>query len=187
MLKIDTHAHWFPPEWVELVAREGGKNGAEVAIDAKGEITKFQAPGINRGGFAKQYIEIPIRLKIMDDGRVDMHALSLTSPMVYWATPDFGLKLSQAFNDACSAVHLKYPKRFVGMATVPMQAPALAVQEHGEEPTGIRAAHHSSMLRERDKREAVALAFADEALRLRLLEEGEKSRGVLQIVGDDVT
>ena len=43
------------------------------------------------------------------------------------------------------------------------------------------------MLRERDKREAVALAFADEALRLRLLEEGEKSRGVLQIVGDDVT
>ena len=129
MLKIDTHAHWFPPEWVELVAREGGKNGAEVAIDAKGEITKFQAPGINRGGFAKQYIEIPIRLKIMDDGRVDMHALSLTSPMVYWATPDFGLKLSQAFNDACSAVHLKYPKRFVGMATVPMQAPALAVQE----------------------------------------------------------
>lgn len=131
MLKIDTHAHWFPPEWIELIAREGGRNGAEVATDGSGTITKFQAPGINRQGFAKQYVEIPIRLEIMDEGRVDMHALSLTSPMVYWATPEFGLKLSQAFNDACSAAHLKHSKRFVGMAMVPMQAPALAVQEVG--------------------------------------------------------
>ena len=127
--KIDTHAHWFPPEWIELVAKEGGKNGAEVATDGKGVITKFQAPGINRRGFAKQYVEIPLRLRIMDEGRVDMHALSLTSPMVYWAAPEFGLRLSQAFNDACSAAHLEYPERFVGMATVPMQAPGLAVQE----------------------------------------------------------
>src|SRR5262245_3485767 len=129
MLKIDTHAHWFPPEWVELVAKEGGKNGAEVTTDAQGGISRFSAQGINRAGFKPQYVEIPIRLKIMDEGRVDMHALSLTSPMVYWATPEFGLKLSRAFNDACSAAHLKYPKRFVGMAMVPMQAPALAVQE----------------------------------------------------------
>jgi aminocarboxymuconate-semialdehyde decarboxylase len=129
MLKIDTHAHWFPPEWVNLVAKEGGRNGAEVACDATGKIAKFSAPGINRAGFGAQYVEIPIRLKIMDEGRVDMHALSLTSPMVYWATPEFGLKLSQVFNDACSAAHLKYPTRFVGMAMVPMQAPALAVQE----------------------------------------------------------
>ena len=129
MLKIDTHAHWFPPEWVELVAKEGGKNGAEVATDAKGAITKFQAPGINRAGFNPRYVEIPVRLKIMDEGRVDMHALSLTSPMVYWATPEFGLKLSQVFNDACSAAHLKNPQRFIGMAMVPMQAPALAVEE----------------------------------------------------------
>src|SRR4029078_7415823 len=124
------HAHWFPPEWVELVAKEGGRNGAEVEVDAKGQITRFIAPGgYNRGGFAKQYVEIPIRLKIMDEGRVDMHALSLTSPMVYWATPEFGLKLSRIFNDACAAAHVKHPTRFVGMAMVPMQAPELAVQE----------------------------------------------------------
>lgn len=129
MLKIDTHAHWFPPQWVDLVAKEGAGNGAEVATDGKGGITRFQAPGINRAGFKPQYVEIPIRLKLMDAGRVDMHALSLTSPMVYWATPEFGLKLSQVFNDACAEAHLKYPKRFVGMAMVPMQAPALAVQE----------------------------------------------------------
>ena len=129
MLKIDTHAHWFPPEWVDLVAREGGANGAEITRDAKGTITRMTAPGINRSGFAPQYVEMSIRLKLMDEGRVDMHALSLTSPMVYWATPEFGLKLSRVFNDACAAVHLKNPRRFVGMAMVPMQAPELAVEE----------------------------------------------------------
>src|SRR4030095_958480 len=142
MLKIDTHAHWFPPEWVEAVAKDGGKNGAEVATDANGKITKFSAPGINRAGFGSQYVEIPIRLKIMDEGRVDMHALSLTSPMVYWATPEFGLRLSRIFNDACAAAHLKQPNRFVGMATVPMQAPELAVQEieRAAKLPGIRGA-----------------------------------------------
>src|SRR5262245_23244280 len=143
MLKIDTHAHWFPPEWVERVGKEGGRNGAEVATDATGKITKFSAPGINRAGFGKQYVEIPIRLKIMNEGRVDMHALSLTSPMVYWATPDFGLRLSQVFNDACSKAHLQYPTRFVGMAMIPMQAPALAVQEieRAAKLPGIRGVH----------------------------------------------
>ena len=58
-----------------------------------------------------------------------MHALSLTSPMVYWASPEFGLKLSQVFNDACAVAHQKHPNRFIGMAMLPMQAPDLAVQE----------------------------------------------------------
>ncbi|MCC7487692.1 MAG: amidohydrolase [Burkholderiales bacterium] len=129
MPRIDTHAHWFPPEWVELVAREGTGNGAEVKCNDSGEIVRFTAPGIDRAGFKPQYVGIPVRLEIMDAGRVDVHALSLTSPMGYWAKPEFGLKLARAFNDACSAAHLGHPGRFVGMATLPMQAPALALEE----------------------------------------------------------
>src|SRR5262249_32279700 len=74
-------------------------------------------------------IDIPSRLERMDKAGVAMHALSLTQPMVYWAPPQFGLRLAQAFNDACSAVHLKYPDRFVGLAPLPMQDIALAIQE----------------------------------------------------------
>ena len=75
-----------------------------------------------------------------------MHALSLTQPMVYWATPAFGLKLSQAFNDACSELHLKYPERFVGLAMLPMQAPELAVDEveRAAKLPGIRGAYMST-------------------------------------------
>ncbi len=129
MPKIDTHAHWYPPQWVDLIAKEGAANGAEVGRNERGEVTMV-APGIRlRPQFIAAYVDLETRLKLMDEGRVDMHALSLTSPMVYWAPPEFGLKLSQSFNDACSAAHQKFPNRFVGLAMVPMQAPNLAVQE----------------------------------------------------------
>ena len=129
MLKIDTHAHWYPPEWVDLIAREGAANGAEVTRGEDGRVLMV-APGIRlRPQFNDRYCDIATRLQLMDEGRVDMHALSLTSPMVYWAPPEFGLKLSQVFNDACAAAHAQHPNRFVGLAMVPMQAPSLAVQE----------------------------------------------------------
>jgi aminocarboxymuconate-semialdehyde decarboxylase len=129
MLKIDTHAHWFPPEWVALIEKEGAANGADVGRNDKGAVT-MAAPGIRlRPQFSPPYVEIDVRLRLMDEGRVDMHALSLTSPMVYWAPPEFGLRLSQTFNDACVEAHRRFPNRFVGLAMVPMQAPALAVEE----------------------------------------------------------
>ena len=129
MLKIDTHAHWYPREWVELLKKEGAANGAEVEIGEGGKL-RFKAPGIRlRPTFSAPYIDLDVRLKTMDESRVDMEALSLTSPMVYWAPPEFGLKLSRVFNDACAEAHSKHPQRFVGLAMVPMQAPELAVEE----------------------------------------------------------
>jgi aminocarboxymuconate-semialdehyde decarboxylase len=128
---------------VELLEREGGKNGAEISRNEQGRLLMV-APGIRlRPTFAPPYVDITTRLKIMDDARVDIHALSLTSPMVYWAPPDFGLKLSQVFNDACAAAHQKYPNRFIGMAMLPMQAPALAVEEAKRAATlpGIRGVY----------------------------------------------
>src|SRR3954471_10370287 len=58
-----------------------------------------------------------------------MQVLSLMAPMVYWAPPAFGLRLSEVFNDACSAAHRKHPERFVGLAMLPMQDPKLALKE----------------------------------------------------------
>jgi aminocarboxymuconate-semialdehyde decarboxylase len=65
----------------------------------------------------------------MDKAGVDVHALSLTTPMVYWASPALGLALAQSFNDAASAAHSQHPRRFVGLAMLPMQDPALALKE----------------------------------------------------------
>jgi aminocarboxymuconate-semialdehyde decarboxylase len=65
----------------------------------------------------------------MDRQGVAVHALSLTAPMVYWATAEFGARLARAFNDACAEAHTAYPDRFVGCATLPMQDPERALTE----------------------------------------------------------
>jgi aminocarboxymuconate-semialdehyde decarboxylase len=142
---IDIHAHWYPQKWLDLVERESAGNGAiKIDRNPRGLLQLF-IPGLTVT-FQPRYTDIPSRLKAMDAQGVTMHAMSLTQPMVYWAEPAFGLKLSQAFNDACAALHLIYPERFVGLATLPMQAPELAVLEveRAAKLLGIRGVYMST-------------------------------------------
>ena len=124
---IDIHAHWFPPEWVQLLEKEGPANGMTIGQNERGQMT-FAVPGMTRI-FLPTYVDLGIRLKAMDQTGVDVHALSMTNPMVYWAPPAFGLKLSQVYNDALVKAYQQYPRRFVGLAMLPMQASDLAVKE----------------------------------------------------------
>lgn len=124
---IDIHAHWHAPDFVALLEKEGNGNGAKIGKNDRGFVT-LQVPGIN-SVFQRQYIDLGTRLKAMDAAGVNIHALSLTSPMVYWAPPAFGLRLSQVYNDSLVKAHRQYPQRFVGLATLPMQDPGLALQE----------------------------------------------------------
>jgi len=124
---IDTHAHWFPDEWVKLIERDGPRNGAKTGRNDQGHTTFITEKMVQT--FAPAFIDLDLRLRAMDETGVDMQALSLTSPMVYWAPPAFGLALSQAYNDAASQAHQQHPKRFVGTAMLPMQAPDLALKE----------------------------------------------------------
>jgi aminocarboxymuconate-semialdehyde decarboxylase len=138
---IDIHAHWHAPDFVALLEKEGAKNGAEIGRNDRGFVT-LRVPGI-RSVFQPQYMDLDMRLERMDEAGVDIHALSLTSPMVYWAPPEFGLQLSRVYNDSLAAAHQQHPDRFLGLAMLPMQAPALAVQEAERAATlpGIRGVY----------------------------------------------
>jgi aminocarboxymuconate-semialdehyde decarboxylase len=131
---IDAHAHWYPPEFTNLMVKEGQANGAKMTgPNADGDWTAAVPGGqwYTPGGstFRREMWDIEIVIKQMDDRGVDMYALSMTHPMVYWAPPEFGLRLSQAANNATSAMTIKYPKRFVGTIMLPLQDPELAVME----------------------------------------------------------
>jgi aminocarboxymuconate-semialdehyde decarboxylase len=123
---IDTHAHWYPAEWLRLFEKDGAAEGASLAREGSRYTIRTQRI-VN--GFDEEFVDLDLRLAGMDRQRVRMHALSLTAPMVYWASPAFGLALAQAYNDAASAAHRKHPERFVGLAMLPMQAPDLALHE----------------------------------------------------------
>ncbi len=125
---IDTHAHWYPQEFISLLQREAEANGAKMSRNAKG-YPMFALPGIEqKSSMEPPMVEPKLMLQAMDERRIDAYVLSLTNPMVYWAPPAFGLKLAQTFNDACSAAYCAH-QRFIGTIMLPMQDTALAVQE----------------------------------------------------------
>src|SRR3954469_23067037 len=127
MTTVDIHAHWYPEEWLPVFSEDGGQGGASLERQEGGGFMR-RAKNITNA-FEERFVVVDERVKAMDQRRIDVHALSLTTPMVYWASSALGLALSQAFNDAASAAHRKHPKRLIGLAMVPMQAPDLAVRE----------------------------------------------------------
>lgn len=124
---VDVHAHFFPERFIKSINEEGGPPG--VSFD----LSNPNAPIFNIGGgripIDSTYWDLPARIKRMDAQGVTTHALSLTTPFVYWAPPERGAALARLVNDAVIEAATAYPGRFVGCAALPLQAPALAVQE----------------------------------------------------------
>ena len=126
MRTVDIHAHWYPEEWLRVFQKDGAAEGA--SLEKRDGKYHLKAKHITNA-FDERFIVVDERVKAMDQRRVDVHCLSLTTPMVYWASPGLAVALSQAFNDAASAAHKRHPQRLLGFAMVPMQAPELAVKE----------------------------------------------------------
>jgi aminocarboxymuconate-semialdehyde decarboxylase len=127
---IDAHAHWYPREFVALLEKEGEANGAKMGRDARGNTVVLSVPGGTQTSVLRRnMIEPELLLKEMAERGIDMYALSMTNPMVYWAPPAFALKLSQAANDAGAEMHTRYPKKLVGSIMLPLQDVKLSLQE----------------------------------------------------------
>lgn len=123
---IDIHAHWYPQAWVDLFREDGAAVGCKVERDDQGYTLNT---GKITNKFTDEFVSIELRLQGMDRQGVDVHAMSLTTPMVYFADPAFGLALAQCYNDECAALHQKHPTRFYGLAQLPLQDPQLALKE----------------------------------------------------------
>jgi aminocarboxymuconate-semialdehyde decarboxylase len=72
------------------------------------------------------------RIDDMDRMGIDIQAISPAPRQTYYgADPDLGLEASRAINDYIAEICGRYPDRFVGLGTVPFQAPELAISELG--------------------------------------------------------
>ena len=70
------------------------------------------------------------RMSECDHQFVDVQVLSTVPVMFsYWAKPKDTLEVAVFLNDHIAEICAKYPKRFVGLGTLPMQAPELAIAE----------------------------------------------------------
>lgn len=81
--------------------------------------------------FTRKQNDLKLRLEEMDRTGVDVQVLTtgILRSCTYWATPEDGLRMDRLINDWTAELVARKPDRLVGLGSVPLQAPALAIKE----------------------------------------------------------
>src|SRR5262245_3912442 len=170
---IDVHAHFFPEGFLRLIELEGAPSGARIDRTPRGPLIVVN--GVPGTGLPLDptYWDLERRVRAMNRQGIEVHALSLTAPMTYWAAPELGARLARAFNDALVEAHRAYPDRFVGCATLPLQDPHASLLELDRVAPlpGIRAVYAATNVADRDLSDPALFPVLErcQALRLPLL------------------
>lgn len=128
-MKIDIHTHILPKEWPNLKEKYGyggwihldhHKTGCARMMKDDQFFREVEANLWNPG----------VRIDECIEHGVDVQVLSTVPVMFsYWAKADDALDLSKLLNDHIAAVVDKFPGRFAGLGTIPLQDPENAIRE----------------------------------------------------------
>ncbi len=135
LFKIDLHTHILPERWPDLRERYG--YGGWVRLEHHDDTASGSC------GCAQMWIDDQFfrevqsncwdpqtRISECDEVGVHVQVLSTVPVMFgYWAQPRDTHDLSQLLNDHLAGVVADYPDRFIGLGTIPLQDPALAIRE----------------------------------------------------------
>ncbi len=130
MLKIDIHTHILPkdiPDWKDKFGY-GGFITLEHHKPCCARMLK------DDGKFFREVEDncwsAERRIEECENFGVDVQVLSTVPVMFsYWAKPHDGLELSKFLNDGIAEIVQKFPKKFIGLGTVPLQDTNLAIKE----------------------------------------------------------
>ena len=106
MKTVDIHAHWYPREWLDLFARDAPRDGGTLERLPGGGYRIRTRLVLNQ--FDDTYVDLQKVIATMDKRGVDVHALSLTAPMVYWASP---VRRPSAGTPISSSITRSQPRR----------------------------------------------------------------------------
>lgn len=128
-MKIDLHTHILPRDWPDLDAKYGYPGFIRLEHYEPCCARMMKGDRVFRE-ITDNAWEPTRRLEEMDRANVSMQVLSTVPVMFsYWAKPADALDLSRRLNDHIAEVVRKYPARFAGLATIPLQDPELAAGE----------------------------------------------------------
>ncbi|MCA0430665.1 MAG: amidohydrolase family protein [Bacteroidetes bacterium] len=129
MYTIDTHTHIIPKHIPDFNKQFG--YGDFIMLNHHQSNKAWMMQG------NKKFREIEIncwdaetRIQQMQEHKADMQVICTIPVMFsYWAKPNDALLISQFLNDDIASTFTKYPNKFIGLATVPMQDTKLAIAE----------------------------------------------------------
>lgn len=127
-LSIDLHTHILPRNWPDLRQKYG--YGGFVQLEHREGESVMTVDGKFFRAVKPNVYDPDARIADMDRDGIDVQVLSTVPIMFsYWAQPKDTLDLAQYLNDNLAQTVAEHPTRFVGLGTLPMQAPELAARE----------------------------------------------------------
>jgi aminocarboxymuconate-semialdehyde decarboxylase len=163
---IDVHAHLAVPEADALIADEPGFAAERAAEQAGHSAHSLRVNHDQLDRLRPRLTDVGVRLADMAAMGV---AVQVVGPMPmhhYWAGPALAEKLARLTNEAVAATCAQAPDRLLGLGTVPLQHPELAVRElRSALDAGLRGISVSTTVNGReldDPAHEPALACAEE-------------------------
>ena len=128
-MRIDIHTHILPKEWPDLKKKYG--YGGWIHLDHhKTGCARMMKDSQFFREVGSNLWDPEIRCNEYDTFGIDVQVLSTVPVMFsYWAKPEHALDLSKLLNDHIASIIDDQPERFIGLGTLPMQDPSLAVSE----------------------------------------------------------
>ena len=128
-MRIDIHTHILPKEWPDLKKKYG--YGGWIHLDHhKTGCARMMKDSQFFREVGSNLWDPEIRCNEYDTFGIDVQVLSTVPVMFsYWAKPEHALDLSKLLNDHIASIIDDKPGRFIGLGTLPMQDPSLAVSE----------------------------------------------------------
>jgi aminocarboxymuconate-semialdehyde decarboxylase len=124
---IDVHTHILSRPYADLLEKHGPPQYG-LSRDAEGSVIVTRK-GARFMTFTAPMFDPAMRLEAMDAVGVELELLSYTCPNCYWASGALAERVARVMNDELADVCARWPQRYKGLASIPLQNADLALRE----------------------------------------------------------